>query len=245
MLPFLSNLIQILLTTFFVFSTIGIALFGGNVNSNTPALYKEKLGADLPTNYFLLNFNDFPNAMLILYINVINNNWIFFANMTVLDKEDRYTWTKWFFVLFQLIVNIFIMNILVGFVIDNIMTSFDLHQVETEEIEKKHCELKEEVAQEFEEKGNTWKAKFARGLTINPGKLLSRRPSQRVEDASEIRVTNEVFNSHVERDLVAGTLSSTQLQDKTPTPARNPLNEALLNDQKMDEEKEENEKHNG
>jgi Na+/glutamate symporter len=52
--------------------------------------------------------------------------------MLILSDDDSKLQQKWFFVLFQLIVNYFIMSILVGFVIDNIMVSFDLNKTEEE-----------------------------------------------------------------------------------------------------------------
>ena len=52
--------------------------------------------------------------------------------MLILSKDDSMTSYKWFFVVFQLIVNYFIMSLLVGFVIDNIMVSFDLNKSDEE-----------------------------------------------------------------------------------------------------------------
>lgn len=52
--------------------------------------------------------------------------------MLILSDDDSKVQQKWFFVVFQLIVNYFIMSILVGFVIDNIMVSFDLNKTEEE-----------------------------------------------------------------------------------------------------------------
>lgn len=131
-LPFLSNLFGMTMIIFFVFATVGINIFGGNITNHTPAFYQQKVGSPLPDGYQYLNFNDFPNAILTLYVNVINNNWMFVTNMLILSEDDSKVQQKWFFVFFQLIVNYFIMSILVGFVIDNIMVSFDLNKTEEE-----------------------------------------------------------------------------------------------------------------
>ena len=137
---------------FFFFGTIGITLFGGAVNSTTPDFYKQKVGSDLPTGYWFLNFNDFPNAILVLYVNVINNNWVFITNMLCLSKDDSRTIFKWYFVIFQLIVNLFIMNILVGFIIDNIMTNFDLYISEEEQKANIEAELQQVDKEDLEKK---------------------------------------------------------------------------------------------
>jgi len=61
-----------------------------------------------------------------LFVNVVNNNWIFFCLFSILSEDDSRLELKWYFVIFQLITNMLIMNILVGFIIDNITGSFDL-----------------------------------------------------------------------------------------------------------------------
>jgi len=63
--------------------------------------------------------------------------------MLILSKDDSMTSYKWFFVVFQLIVNYFIMSLLVGFVIDNIMVSFDLNKSEEETKKMFQKEVKE------------------------------------------------------------------------------------------------------
>jgi len=63
--------------------------------------------------------------------------------MLILTKDDSMLNYKWFFVVFQLIVNYFIMSLLVGFVIDNIMVSFDLNKSEEEQKKMFEKEVKE------------------------------------------------------------------------------------------------------
>ena len=60
-----------------------------------------------------------------LYVNIINNNWIYFANMFILSDDDDKLDQRWFFVIFQLVTNLFVMTILVGFIIDNILQQFE------------------------------------------------------------------------------------------------------------------------
>jgi len=140
LIPFLKTFLGMLLIIFFIFATIGINIFGGRVSNKTPNIFKEKTGLDLGTNYNYINFNDVPNAILALYINVINNNWIYFMNMFILDAEDGLSDYRWYFVVFQLITNLFVMTILVGFIIDNILKQFEAilekEKEEKEEIER-------------------------------------------------------------------------------------------------------------
>lgn len=142
LIPFLKSFLGMLLIIFFIFATIGGNLFGGRISNKTPSLYKEKTNMDLPTNYFYINFNDLPSSILALYVNVINNNWIYFTNMFILDEEDKRTHLRWYFVIFQLITNLFVMTILIGFIIDNILKQFEKM---IEEEKKKHKEEDEEI----------------------------------------------------------------------------------------------------
>ena len=110
----------------FFFATIGINMFGGRVSNKTPMVYQQKTGLTLGTNYHYINFNDVPSSILALYINVTNNNWSYFANMFILSDDDDILNYRWFFVIFQCVTNLFVMTILVGFIIDNILQQFEL-----------------------------------------------------------------------------------------------------------------------
>ena len=141
LIPFLKSFLGMLLIIFFIFATIGMNFFGGRVSNKTPDLFKRKTGFDLGTNYNYINFNDIPSAILALYVNVINNNWIYFANMFILDEEDKMLHYRWYFVIFQLITNLFVMTILIGFIIDNILKQFEKIIEEEKEKLKKGEEL--------------------------------------------------------------------------------------------------------
>jgi hypothetical protein len=124
-MPFLWSFLGMLTILFFFFATIGSNLFGGRVHNKTPEMYREKTGLPLGKNYEYINFNDIPSSILALYVNIINNNWIYFTNMLIMDDEDSRLHLRWFFVGFQLITNMFVMTILVGFIIDNILQQFE------------------------------------------------------------------------------------------------------------------------
>lgn len=124
-MPFLWSFLGMLTILFFFFATIGINLFGGRVSNKTPDVYQQKTGLTLGTNYNYINFNDVPSSILALYVNIINNNWIYFTNMFILSDNDDRLNLRWFFVIFQLVTNLFVMTILVGFIIDNILQQFE------------------------------------------------------------------------------------------------------------------------
>lgn len=126
LVPFLFNLFGMVIIIFFMFATVGMSLFGGYTNSTTKPLYDNKLGGSMTEGYWFVNFNDFPNTVNMLFVNVIGNNWIFFCLFSILSEDDSRTNLKWYFVLFQLITNLVLMNILIGFIIDNITSSFNM-----------------------------------------------------------------------------------------------------------------------
>lgn len=138
-MPFLWSFLGMLTILFFFFATIGINMFGGRVHNKTPEVYQEKTGMPLGKNYEYINFNDVPSSILALYVNIINNNWIYFTNMFILSDDDSRLNYRWFFVVFQLVTNLFVMTILVGFIIDSILQQFETvveqrNQVENEQL---------------------------------------------------------------------------------------------------------------
>lgn len=141
-IPFLKSFLGMLAIILLIFATIGINFFGGKISNKTPTMYKIKTKQDLPDHYIFINFNDLPSSILALYVNIINNNWIYFTNMFIMSEEDDRTWLRWYFVIFQLITNLFIMTILVGFIIDNILKQFE--KIVEEDKKKKNRKAGEE-----------------------------------------------------------------------------------------------------
>lgn len=142
-MPFLWSFLGMLTIIFFFFATIGMNLFGGRVTNKTPAIYQQKTGLPLSTNYQYINFNDIPSSILALYVNVINNNWIYFTNMFILSDNDDRLQQRWFFVVFQLVTNLFVMTILVGFIIDNILQQFEI--IVDKEVKLANKELEKDI----------------------------------------------------------------------------------------------------
>lgn len=77
--PFL-NMLFTLYTIFYIFSMLGMLLWSGNVNFNVIQKYNN----EIPTLYYLMNFNDLGSAMVTLFQQMIINNWYVTCNMICL-----------------------------------------------------------------------------------------------------------------------------------------------------------------
>jgi len=121
--PFLGELMGMMFNLFLIFGQLGMNMFGGNINSKTPKEYKEKVGRTLPLGYETLNFNDFPNACVFLWTIFTNNNWLELSYMALLELPDEYDeYTKYFFVAFTLLTSFFILNVIIGFIVEVILS---------------------------------------------------------------------------------------------------------------------------
>jgi hypothetical protein len=119
MRPILVGLVNMLIVVFVMFGQVGIHLFGGKINSHTPQEYAQVSGGTLPGSYERLNFNDFPNAMMMLWALLVNNCW---PNLTIMAvSHDDNPWGMIYFVCFIIITCVVILNIVIGFVIDVIL----------------------------------------------------------------------------------------------------------------------------
>lgn len=58
----------------FLFATIGIIIFGGNVTTATPQQYFERYGTQIDSNYMFLNFNDYFHSAISLFC-VVFTGW--------------------------------------------------------------------------------------------------------------------------------------------------------------------------
>jgi len=53
---------------FIIYATIGISVFGGNVNSGSPEMHEKIYGDELDENMMLFNFNDYYHSFLTLFM---------------------------------------------------------------------------------------------------------------------------------------------------------------------------------
>jgi two pore calcium channel protein, plant len=110
--PFWSML-SVMFSIFYIYSVIGIAVFGGIVDFDSEAIRNNDSTPDI---WALNNFNDFTNAYLVLFELTIVNNWQMTAEMFVALMDTR--WVLLYFVSFYIIAVLVGMNILVCFAID-------------------------------------------------------------------------------------------------------------------------------
>ena len=110
--PFWSVL-TVLFTVFYVYTMLGMLLFGGKISFQT----EEILNNDsTPNNWALNNFNDFFSGYVTLFGLVIVNNWMVTADMYVNIAETK--WVLLYFVSFYVIAVLVGLNIIVCFAID-------------------------------------------------------------------------------------------------------------------------------
>lgn len=117
--PFLKDMIGMIICMFLLYGQIGVQYYGGMINSSTPEKFKEILGENLPVDYHKINFNDFPNAMVSLYNLLLNNNWLTVANMYLINTDSSLF--RYYFISFIMMVNLLIMNLIIGFIVEVIL----------------------------------------------------------------------------------------------------------------------------
>lgn len=89
---------------FFLFTQIGMAIFGGEISS------KQCPGNNL---YFLMNFNDFGMSFVTLFQIMIINNWYVTTGMYMSCLGSK--WPLLFFLLWYSVVIFLITNLVVAF----------------------------------------------------------------------------------------------------------------------------------
>lgn len=65
---------MVLYSLYFLFASFGMAVFGGVINTNSWVEIQEK-EPDIPAEYIMINFNDFGNSYIFLFVIMITNNW--------------------------------------------------------------------------------------------------------------------------------------------------------------------------
>lgn len=112
LVPSFSNLLGIVVVTFYIFGMLGVALFGGLVYADNESIFSSTL---IPPNYVYVNFNDFPNGCVVLFELMIVNNWWVITEVFTLATNNYY---RWFFIAFFVVAPFIVMNILISFVIE-------------------------------------------------------------------------------------------------------------------------------
>ena len=116
--PFFKQLYEIsfqVFVLFVVFSSLGVNIFGGNVNSYSLDIYNESMGTDY--EYETMNFNTILNSAVTYFIVMLNNNWPIIANLSVISNSQNKRLMKFMFVFFKFLVNYIFINSLIAFII--------------------------------------------------------------------------------------------------------------------------------
>ena len=137
---FLTDVIGMLGIVMLLFSSVGITIFGGGMNSKSLSTYPSVMDGDKPDGGAeFLNFNDYLNAFVTLFT-VILSGWQDPLKMLSFSNPNRSMTHNYFFVAFFVCANLFLLNVLIGFIIDNIVAYLSEDVViETEE----HKEFKQ------------------------------------------------------------------------------------------------------
>ena len=110
----LNNLLAVMITIFYVFTEIGMALFGGQVTKTSPNIVHD---SSIPDNYVLVNFNDLLSGMVTLFILIVVNNWYVIVAMFVDIKNGNILYRAYFMIFYYFGVVIGL-NIVIAFAID-------------------------------------------------------------------------------------------------------------------------------
>ena len=122
LLPLFMRVVGLLLVTYYLFSIIGMAAFGGKIYQGAPGLNETAFGQQ---HYEALNFNDFPSSMVTLFVLQVVNNWnvVMSGYLAVTNR-----WAILFFVLFWLLVVVITLNLVVAFVTVSVVTWAKSHE---------------------------------------------------------------------------------------------------------------------
>ena len=97
---------------FYEFAYFSQVFFGGVVTFDA---YKK---LNMPAFYYLMNFNDYPSSLVVLFQQLVVNNWWVVVNMFT-ELCDGYTHLiRLFFVAFWIINVLILMNIMISIVLD-------------------------------------------------------------------------------------------------------------------------------
>lgn len=117
---FLTDVIGMLGIVMLLFSSVGITIFGGVLNSKSLATFEGIMGDKPSGGSEYLNFNDYLNSFTTLFTAILSG-WQDPLKMLSFSNPNRSMYHNYFFVAFFICANLFLLNVLIGFIIDNIV----------------------------------------------------------------------------------------------------------------------------
>lgn len=114
---------QVLFCAMYVFSVLGLQIFGGVINTDPASKYSAAVAAsDFGTNgYYANNFNDMPSAMVLLFELLLVNNWFVLASGFAAACG---LWARLYFASFYIFGVIICLNIVVAFILDGFIAEY-------------------------------------------------------------------------------------------------------------------------
>mmetsp|Transcript_45970 Transcript_45970/g.60921 ORF Transcript_45970/g.60921 Transcript_45970/m.60921 type:complete len:268 (-) Transcript_45970:310-1113(-) len=110
--PILGKFLFIYLV-FYVYAQLGALLFGGELT------YSEYYKHGAPPFYYTLNFNDFGASLVVLFHQMVVNNWFLTVDQyTAIMGEGSVIWVRIYFVSFWVTIVLIQLNILIAIVLE-------------------------------------------------------------------------------------------------------------------------------
>lgn len=131
-MPFI-NLGFTLYSLFWLYSIIGVEVFGGKVSSKLfDRIFKENPDTEINPEYIWLNFNDFGSGLITLQTMMLFNNWQFIWEFFYVSLDNSQV-VNWYFLTFMILATYVIINILMAYIIDVYTSIEDAHKNDKEE----------------------------------------------------------------------------------------------------------------
>lgn len=109
------QMLMLLFLVFYVFAIIGQWCFGGLIYASNPVLAGSQFQS---SDYWALNFNDLPSGLVTLFALMVVNNWYVVSSGYLLVAGKYEYLAAAYFVLFFVVCNLVVLNILVAIILD-------------------------------------------------------------------------------------------------------------------------------
>jgi hypothetical protein len=113
LIPTFWQMFLVLFAVYYIFAVVGQYLFGGRIFTTNPVLAGTNFAS---AGFWPLNFNDLPSGFVTLFALMIVNNWYEIAQGFMLVTNSDLV--SLYFVIFFVIVNLVVLNIVMALVID-------------------------------------------------------------------------------------------------------------------------------
>jgi len=114
---------------FYAFAIFGVEVFGGLIDRRNPHLEGSVYAQ---SDYWTLNWNDIPSALVSLFALMIANNWCILADAIMRVSSN---WAIVYFVSFYVVTHHIALNILMALILD-VSAKFDLEMTQDEKFDR-------------------------------------------------------------------------------------------------------------